>query len=193
MKPLFYLKKKMIKTNKRYSIIYADPPWQYKTKECLGEKSILNGTLDFHYNTLSLKQIMKLNVQNISDDNCLLFLWVVSPMFDDGIKVMKYWGFKYATVAFVWYKQRSNPGHYTMSECELCLVGKKGKIPYPRGAKNIRQFLSEKRTNHSVKPNEIRNRIYQMFPTQNKIELFARQKINGWDTFGNEVENSIDF
>ena len=73
------------------------------------------------------------------------------------------------------------------------VVGKKGKIPYPRGAKNIRQFLSEKRTNHSVKPNEIRNRIYQMFPTQNKIELFARQKINGWDTFGNEVENSIDF
>jgi len=78
-------------------------------------------------------------------------------------------------------------GSYTMSECEICLIGKKGKIPQPRGARNIRQFLSEKKTRHSAKPVEIRNRIEQMFPTQDKIELFARNKTDGWDVWGNEV------
>jgi len=120
-----------------------------------------------------------------------LFLWVVSPMLDDGINLMKQWGFKYATIAFVWHKQRANPGHYTMSECEICLVGKRNKIPKPRGARNIRQFLSEMRGKHSAKPNEIRNRIDLMFPTQNKIELFARQNVSGWDCWGNECESAI--
>ena len=121
----------------------------------------------------------------------MLFLWVVSPMLKEGIAVMEAWGYKYATIAFIWHKQRTNPGHYTMSECEICLVGKRGTIPTPRGARNIRQFLSEMRGKHPAKPNEIRNRIEQMFPTQNKVELFARKNVEGWDAWGNEVENSI--
>ena len=71
------------------------------------------------------------------------------------------------------------------------MTGKKGKIPTPRGARNIKQFLAEKRTRHSAKPNEIRNRIFQMFPTQNKIELFARENHEGWDVWGNEVQSSV--
>jgi len=173
--------------NKKYQIIYADPPWQYKSKECLAKKSILNGRLNTHYKTMSLDEIKHLDIQSISDNNSLLFLWVVNPMLDDGIDVMKTWGYKYATVAFIWDKQKVNPGHYTMSECEICLVGKRGIIPKPRGARNVRQFLSEMRSNHSAKPNEIRNRIEKMFPTQSKIELFARQKTEGWDVWGNEV------
>jgi N6-adenosine-specific RNA methylase IME4 len=78
-----------------------------------------------------------------------------------------------------------------MSECEICLIGKKGNIPSPRGARNIRQFLSEQKTKHSSKPQEIRKRIEMMFPEQNKVELFARQKIEGWDVWGNEVESDI--
>ena len=74
-----------------------------------------------------------------------------------------------------------------MSQCEICLVGKKGKIPSPRGARNIRQFLSERRSKHSKKPDEIRDRITAMFPEQSKIELFARQYADGWDCWGNEV------
>jgi N6-adenosine-specific RNA methylase IME4 len=104
---------------------------------------------------------------------------------------MESWGFKYATIAFIWHKQRTNPGHYTMSECEICLVGKRGTIPTPRGARNVRQFLSKMRGKHSAKPNEIRARIEAMFPTQNKVELFARQNVLGWDAWGNECENSI--
>ena len=176
---------------KKYQIIYADPAWQYKSKECLAKTSILNGKLNTHYPTMSISDIKNLPVGGISDDNCLLFLWVVSPMLDECIDVLKSWGFKYSTIGFIWYKQKTNPGSYTMSECEICLIGKKGNIPSPRGARNIRQFLSEQKTKHSSKPQEIRKRIEMMFPEQNKIELFARQKIEGWDVWGNEVESDI--
>lgn len=172
----------------KYDILYADPPWQFNTKECLAKKSILNGEINTHYSTMTLNDLKGLDIKSITTDKCLLFLWVVSPMLDDGIELMKSWGFKYGTVAFVWHKQRSNPGHYTMSECELCLVGRMGSIPTPRGARNMHQFLSELRGEHSEKPNEIRNRITQMFPTQKKIELFARQSIPGWDVVGNEID-----
>ena len=78
-----------------------------------------------------------------------------------------------------------------MSECEICIVGRRGKIPTPRGARNIRQFLSEMRGKHSAKPIEIQKRIELMFPTQNKLEMFARQNYDGWDSWGDEVDNSI--
>lgn len=178
--------------DKKYQIIYADPAWTYKSKECLAKKSILNGKLNTHYQTMSLKDIKDLPMWMVADNNCLLFLWVVSPMLDDCIDVLKSWGFKYSTIGFIWYKQKTNPGSYTMSECEICLIGKKGNIPTPRGLRNIRQFLSEKKTKHSAKPAEIRDRITKMFPTQNKIELFAREKVKGWDSWGNEVESDID-
>jgi len=71
------------------------------------------------------------------------------------------------------------------------LVGKKGKIPTPRGSRNVRQFLSEERTRHSTKPLEIRKRIEEMFPTQKKIELFSREKVPGWECWGNEVNSDI--
>jgi len=175
-------------TNKKYQIILADPAWQYKSKECLAKKSILDGKLNSPYQTISIEDIKKLPVVMVSDDNCLLFLWVVSPMLDDCIDVLKSWGFKYSTIGFIWYKEKTNPGNYTMSECEICLIGKKGNIPTPRGARNIRQFLSEKKTKHSAKPEEIRNRITQMFPTQNKIELFAREKVEGWTSIGYDID-----
>lgn len=177
---------------KKYEIIYADPAWQYKTKESLAKTSILNGELNTHYGTMTIAELGGLPLGSISDKNSMLFMWVVSPMLDDGIELMKKWGFKYSTIAFIWHKQRANPGHYTMSECEICLVGRRGKIPTPRGVRNVRQFLSEMRGKHSAKPTEIRNRIELMFPTQKKLEMFARQSAKGWDAWGNEVENSID-
>jgi N6-adenosine-specific RNA methylase IME4 len=101
---------------------------------------------------------------------------------------MKAWGFDYKTIAFVWDKQKTNPGYYTLSQVEICLVGKKGKFPTPRGSRKERQFLSEMRGVHSKKPDEIRQRITKMFPTQKKLELFARQTSDGWDVWGNEVD-----
>ena len=176
---------------KKYQIIYADPPWEYSGNAVIAQKSLINNTEDSHYMPMSLKGIKDLNVNNITDDNALLFLWATSPRLPFAIETIISWGFQYSTVGFVWNKEMTNPGFYTLSSCEICLIGKKGKIPTPRGARNIRQFLSEKRTEHSKKPDEIRNQIVKMFPTQKKIELFARQKTEGWDTWGNEVDNDI--
>ncbi len=71
-------------------------------------------------------------------------------------------------------------------------MGKHGKIPTPRGARNIKQFLSLPRGKHSQKPLEVRRRIEKMFPTQSKLEMFARCASNGWDLWGNELDNDID-
>ena len=179
--------------NKKYQIIYADPPWDYKgQKQHNGKGGQDTGGAIKHYSTLKLKDLKKLDVQSIADDDCLLYMWATSPHLDQAIELMKSWGFKWATVAFVWDKIKVNPGFYTMSQCELCLIGKKGKIPKPRGARNIRQYVKIMRTKHSEKPSEVRTRIEKMFPLQSKLELFSRKKIEGWDVWGNEVESDIN-
>jgi len=180
-------------SSKKYSIIYADPPWAYGNK-MTGPSKEPTSCADDHYPTMSTSDIKKLNVREICEKDCLLFMWTSSPHLDQAISLMKTWGFEYKTVAFVWDKQAINPGAYTMSRCELCLVGKKkgGKIPQPRGARNIRQFISEKRGKHSAKPSDVRSRIDAMFPTQNKLEMFARSPGSGWDSWGNEVDCDVE-
>jgi N6-adenosine-specific RNA methylase IME4 len=176
----------------KYSIIYCDPPWDYKgQKQHNGKGGKDTGGAIKHYGTVKVKDLKKLNVHTICEDDCLIFMWTSSPHLDQAIDLMKGWGFKYATIAFVWDKQKVNPGFYTMSQCEICLVGKRGKIPQPRGARNVRQFISEMRGKHSAKPTEVRDRITEMFPTQKKIELFARNKTEGWDFWGNEVDCDV--
>jgi N6-adenosine-specific RNA methylase IME4 len=179
---------------KKYQIIYADPPWSYRQKQ-INFQSYDNGKkykndVTEHYDTMTNEEIKKMDIEDLSDTDCLLFLWATSPNLDLAIEVGIAWGFEYKTVAFIWDKQRTNYGFYTLSQCELCLVFKKGKIP-KKAVNNTKQFLSEKLGKHSAKPIEIRNRITKMFPNQNKIELFAREKTEGWDVWGNEVKSDI--
>ena len=176
---------------KKYQIIYADPPWAYRQKQINFQsydkgKKYFNDVTE-HYSTISNEEIKNLNVAGIAENDCLLFLWITSPNLDIGIEIGKAWGFEFKTVAFVWDKQRTNYGFYTLSQVELCLVFKKGKIP-KKAVTNIKQFLSEKLGKHSAKPNEIRKRIETMFPTQLKIELFARKKVDGWDAIGYDID-----
>lgn len=181
-------------TTNKYSIIYADPPWKYKQKQINfqhyneGKKYI--NSVEEHYKTMSIEELkaMKNTIMNISQADCLLFMWATCPNLDLAIELGKNWGFEYKTVAFVWDKQRTNYGFYTLSQCELCLVFKKGKIPHKQ-ANNIKQFLSEHVGKHSAKPTEIRKRIDAMYSNLSRIELFARQQIEGWDCWGNEVES----
>ena len=113
---------------------------------------------------MTLDELKTLNVPGISARDSLLFMWATNPHLDQAIDLGKAWGFAWATVAFVWDKVRVNPGFYTMSQCELCLVFKRGKIPSPRGARNVRQLVTAKRAAHSQKPDEVRRRIEEMFP-----------------------------
>ena len=173
-----------------YQIIYCDPPWDYKGQtQHNGKGGKKTGGAVKHYQTMKLSEMkdMKEWVQSLCDDDCLMFMWSSSPHLDQAIELLKTWGFKWSTIGVVWDKQMVNPSFYTLSQVEICLIGKRGRIPKPRGARNIRQFVSVKRGKHSQKPDEVRKRIEQMFPTQNKIELFAREKHFGWDVWGNEV------
>lgn len=173
----------------RYAVIYADPPWDYRGQlQHAGPNSGDTGGAIRHYGTVTLADLRKLDVASIAEDDALLFMWATSPHLDQAIELGKAWGFAWATVAFVWDKQRVNPGFYTMSQCELCLVFKRGRIPTPRGARNVRQLVSEPRAEHSRKPAEVRRRIEVMFPEQRKIELFARDAhLPGWDVWGAEI------
>lgn len=176
----------------KYQIVYADPPWDYKgQKQHNGKGGVDTGGAIEHYPTMTLNELKLLRVKDVCDDDCLLFMWTSSPHLDQAIELLKSWEFKYATVGFVWDKQKVNPGFYTMSQCELCLIGKRGRIPSPRGARNVRQFVSVERGVHSAKPEEVRTRIEQMFPNQSKLELFARTTATGWDCFGNEVTSTV--
>jgi N6-adenosine-specific RNA methylase IME4 len=161
----------------KYDIIVADPPWQYKEKVFLGNK--INSSAEHHYTTMSLSDLKKMNVSKLCNKDCLLFLWATGPLLDEGIELLKAWGFEYKQVAFVWDKQRVNPGYYTMTQCEFLLVGKRGKIPSPRGKRNIKQFVSKKLTKHSAKPEEFQDFIEEMFPEQTKLEMFARRTRTG--------------
>lgn len=171
-----------------FEILYADPPWDYKgVFQHSGRGGSDTGGAMSHYPTVKLNDLKKLDVPSITAKNALMFMWSSSPHLDQAIELGKYWGFSWTTVAFVWNKLRTNPGFYTLSQCELCLLFKHGKIPSPRGARNIRQYIEAPRKSHSKKPPEVRDRIFKMFPTQKKIELFAREKAQGWKTWGNEV------
>lgn len=177
----------------RYDIIYADPPWDYKGQfQHAGPKSNTTGSAKSHYQTMKVDDLQRLAVRKIVSDDALLFMWSSSPHLNQAISLMPSWGFDYVTIGFVWDKQRVNPGYYTLSQCEICLIGKKGRIPTPRGARNVRQLVSSVRGEHSAKPEEVRNRIVQMFPTQSKIELFARSRSPGWACWGNEVESDVE-
>ena len=174
--------------DRKFEIIYADPPWDYRGQlQHAGAGSGDTGGAIRHYPTVRLADLKRLDVPAISDEDCLLFMWATNPHLDQAIELGKAWGFRWATVAFVWDKERVNPGFYTLSQCELCLVFKKGRIPTPRGARNIRQMLRRRRGPHSEKPEEVRRRIEAMFPRQAKIELFARRNAEGWTSWGLDV------
>ena len=182
--------------NKKYQVIYADPPWdyggkmQYDKTTIKVEKKIFLSSAGFKYPTLKLKQLKTLDVKSIADDDCILFMWTTGPQLANSVELGEAWGFEYKTVAFVWDKMIHNPGRYTLSQTEFVLVFKKGKIPQPRGARNVRQMVAVPRGKHSEKPIEVIKGITKMFPQQDKIELFARNNFVGWDNWGLEVPDS---
>jgi len=187
----------------KYDIIYADPPWDYGGKLQFDRSSqdkdqidldrkIFISSAQFKYPTLKLAELKVLDLPAISAPDCLLFMWTSSPHLVQAIELGDAWGFEYRTVAFVWDKMVHNPGKYTLSNCEMCLVFKKGKIPQPRGARNVQQLVRSPRRAHSQKPDEVRKLIDLMFPTQRKIELFARSSEAGWRAWGLDAYEGVD-
>jgi N6-adenosine-specific RNA methylase IME4 len=174
--------------NKKYNIIYCDPAWYFKAYSDKGNKR----SAVQHYNCMSINDIYDLPVNAICSDDCILFIWVIDPMLPEAMEVIKRWGFKYKTVAFTWVKENKKSkgyftglGYWTRANPEMCLLATKGKPK--RLSKAVKQLIISKRQEHSKKPDEIRNRIIELCGDLPKIELFARQRVKGWDCWGNQV------
>ena len=174
---------------KEYSIIYADPPWQYRQKS-------LSGAAEHHYRTMDIEDICDLPISTITAKDSVLFLWATFPMLPEAFRVIKAWGFHYKTIEFVWLKKNRKSdswfyglGFWTRGNCEVCLLATKGHPK--RKAANIHQLIISPIEAHSKKPDITREKIVTLMGDLPRVELFARQQTPGWDIWGNEVEDSI--
>jgi N6-adenosine-specific RNA methylase IME4 len=174
--------------NKKYNVIYADPPWTFKTFSDKGK----DRSPENHYNVMSLQDICNLPVNNIANDNSVLLMWVVDPLLDKAFKVIEAWGFKYKTVGFTWAKTNRKTmgfftglGYWTRGNPEMCLLATKGKPK--RISKSVPQLVVEQRREHSRKPDIMYNHIENLLEGP-YIELFARTQRSGWDSWGNQTD-----
>lgn len=175
--------------DKKYNIIYADPAWSYDDKALAGNRGA-----GCKYQVLSNYDVTRINVEDIADDDCILFMWVTYPKLQEGLDCIKAWGFTFKTVAFTWVKKYSNGdnfmgmGRWTRANAEICLLATKGKPK--RIDAGVRQIIESVPERHSKKPDVIREKIVQLCGDLPRIELFARQKTEGWDVWGNEIEKT---
>jgi N6-adenosine-specific RNA methylase IME4 len=167
--------------DKKYSIIYADPPWRYEHPISDSRK------IENQYPTMSLEEIK--NIVPPADSNCALFMWVTAPKVGEAIEIINAWGFVYRTCA-VWDKLEIGMGYWFRNQHELLFVAVKGKISPPDPSERISSLLKFKIKEHSKKPKEIRSYLSKWYPERSKIELFSRDKIEGWDCWGNEIPDS---
>ena len=179
---------------KKYGVIYADPPWRYR----VWSKKGAGRSAEAHYPTMSMEAIKALPVADLAAKDCALFLWLTLPLLYEGWAVMQAWGFVYKTVAFVWVKHNKKAeslftgmGYWTRANAEVCLLATRGRPK--RRACNVHQIILSHIEEHSKKPAEARRRIELLLGEVPRIELFARQKVPGWDCWGNEVESDIEF
>lgn len=176
-------------TDKKYNIIYADPPWSFSAWSAKAQKHLTK-----HYGTMTEAEIAGLPVQNIAADNAVLLIWATFPNLPLALSTIRQWGFQYKTCAFTWVKQNKKSdglfwgmGYYTRSNAEICLLATRGK-PLPRLSHKVHSVVLSPVERHSQKPDEVRKRIVDLFGDLPRIELFARQHTDGWDCWGNETD-----
>lgn len=166
----------------RYKTIYADPPWPEN-----GGGKIKRGA-DRHYDLMSVKEIAALPIVSIAEDNAHLYLWATNNYLEQAFTVMRMWGFRPVTV-ITWGKDKFGLGQYFRGQTEHCIFGVRGSLPYKIADGKRQQgttLILAPRTIHSQKPNKMREMIEKVsYPPY--IELFARERFAGWDSWGNEV------
>lgn len=188
-----------------YSVIYADPPWQYRDTCDSGERGA-----EHKYPTMGLADLRRLPVSELADDDAMLFMWATGPLMREAFELIAAWGFDYIGFAFVWVKltlegeallagrhegapprdiTRMGMGHWTRANAEVCLLGVRGRAW--RADASVRQVVLEASGRHSAKPDEVRRRIVRLCGDVPRIELFARERVPGWSAWGNEVESDV--
>jgi len=167
----------------KYKTIYLDPPWNLS-----GGGKIKRGA-DKHYPLMRTEDIfaMKEFIDELADESCHMYMWVTNNFLETGLKVLEHWGFKYIT-NLVWVKNSFGTGQYFRGQHEILLFARKG-APLPfKHEKNIPSVVYAPKGKHSQKPKEF-YRIIEKVSYAPYIELFARNKKDGWDIWGNEVQD----
>jgi N6-adenosine-specific RNA methylase IME4 len=177
--------------DKKYKIIYADPPWTFNTFSEKGK----GRSPEKHYDCMTLKDIENLPIGDLADTDCALFMWCTDPLLHKQLPLVEKWGFKYKTVGFHWVKTNKNrinnyffkgAGYWTRANPEICILATKGSPK--RINKNINRLVVDERREHSRKPDRIRNDIVELCGDLPRIELFSRSSAKGWDSWGNQTE-----
>lgn len=183
----------MPRSNKnKYQIIYADPPWGFKGYDLKKEARYVGNK----YPVQSKTWIEDLPIKEIADDNCILFLWCTMPKLNEVFDLFPKWGFEYKTVAFTWVKKNKSGsnfwgmGRWTRANAEICLLATRGNPK--RISASVHSVIESQIREHSRKPDEARERILKLCGDIPRVELFAREKTDGWDIWGNELPNDIE-
>ena len=183
--------------SQKFGIVVADPPWSFNDKLKYPRDGVKRGADDI-YPTLNMSAIKSLPVNELTQDNALLALWVPSAMLQFGMEVLDSWGFTYKQL-WVWGKtSKKDPtrlafgmGRLARNCHEPCLVGIKGK--YTKFLKNHsqRNLFMHPSLPHSKKPEGVQDSLELMFPQWRKLELFARRQRPGWTCLGNESPQTV--
>ena len=186
-----------------FDLIAADPPWRFTSYSDLG----LERAPEAHYDTITLEDLCALPVRSVAAKDCHLMLWINTPSLAAGFhtKILRAWGFKPSSVAFVWVKTKKTPrkigalqpitsedfamglGKTTRQNAELVILGRRGR---PKRYDNaIHQIIAEPRREHSRKPDEFYRRAERYAaPNARRLDLFARQPREGWTVWGNQTD-----
>lgn len=164
----------------KYRVIYTDPPWKYGNTM----PDYFREQAD-HYPLMTVDEICALPVRDLAEDDAVLFLWATSPILEDAFRVINAWGFKYKA-SFVWDKVKHNMGHYNSVRHEFLLIATRGSCQ-PDNPVLFDSVVSIERGEHSEKPEHFRKIIDTLYPHGRRIELFARKRVEGWDSYGNEL------
>lgn len=165
---------------RRFPVILADPPWRYD----FGPTS---RSVENHYPTMEIAEIMALDVGGLATDDAVLFLWATPTLLARAIDAMRGWGFT-LTSNMIWDKGEIGTGYYFRYQHELLLFGTRGTPIVPPPEARPPSVLRAPRGAHSQKPDAVFPMIEAMYPDLPKIELFARSLRPGWGAWGNEAE-----
>jgi len=163
----------------RYPVLLADPPWEYEHAVSDTRR------IENHYPTMTLDAICALPVVDVVTDDAILFLWVTSPKLEEGMRVVREWGFTYRT-SMVWVKDKIGMGYYARQRHELLLIATRGSIPAPAPADRPDSVIQGERTEHSAKPPRVYDLVERMYPGLPRLEMFARAARPGWSAWGNQ-------
>ncbi len=176
-----------------FDVILADPPWDYYGSPA---KMAAAGK---HYPLMTDQALLDFSlIKDSLTKPGVVFMWATSPRLDFALKLIEHWGLTYRGVAFVWVKTRKDGAvigaqgvrpSITKPTTEFVLAASnvaRGR-PLPLASEKVAQVVLAPRRQHSRKPEEVADRIEEMYPHARKLEVFARTRRPGWQAWGNET------